>query len=162
MARMNTNKMKKTTLITILFTGFIAAIFLTEQYLESNFLNNGEAYMKGAGHLPSENFSKALLFLIARHLLISTILSLFFFISFGMEKRRQLFKWLTYSGLAVFTILALYSVYQINNIIANGYDGTNRIIEITVIWLCRLLGLFIGYLIAVNLPKEKALGQKIW
>jgi|GEM_PF-6294454 len=131
--------------------GFITlflSFYLTDLYLKQNFEYRGEAYMKGAGHLIQEDFWKAILFLSTRHLLVSTSCFYLFFGLAGNDSRRQLYKVLFYVAIAVVVVTLGYTIYQISNIITEGYDREDRIIEIALTWLLRATGFFLGYRLA--------------
>src|SRR4051812_47478715 len=71
------------TIITLtLIVGVILIYYLSNLYLKNNFPYAGEAYMKGSGHLLSEDFTKAIIFLIIRHFVAAVFLfSLVFLLS---------------------------------------------------------------------------------
>src|SRR6187455_524945 len=79
----------------------ILTFYLTDLYLKQNFDFKGEAYMKGPGHLIRENFWKAVLFLVTRHLLVSTSCFFLLFTLVGREARRQIYNVLLGFAIAV-------------------------------------------------------------
>jgi hypothetical protein len=126
----------------------VLTLYSTDVYLKSNFSYNGEAYFKGVGHLIRENFWKAIVFLGSRHLLVSTIVSFMLFSLMSKEGRQQLFRMLSYVALAIIVLVLVYTAYQVYNIINEGYDREDRIIEIALTWLLRVLGFYAGYWLA--------------
>jgi hypothetical protein len=64
------------------------------------------------------------------------------------EGRQQLFRMLSYVALAIIVLVLVYTAYQVYNIINEGYDREDRIIEIALTWLLRVLGFYAGYWLA--------------
>jgi multisubunit Na+/H+ antiporter MnhB subunit len=143
--------------ILILFFSIIALIltyYLTNLYLESNFSYNGEAYLKGAGHLLREDFRKALVFLITRHLMASTILCFLGFSLLLKEARKQLFKTLSYAAVGIAVLVLAYTILQVYNIYVNGYDVKDRTIEIALTWSSRVMGFYLGFWLSKTVVKQ--------
>ncbi|RYZ24950.1 MAG: hypothetical protein EOO10_19530 [Chitinophagaceae bacterium] len=125
-------------------------------YLKQNFAYNGEAYMKGAGHLLREDFWKAIIFLTVRHLLVSSSCFFLLFGLVGKEGRRQFYKMLLYIAIAVVFLTVGYSLYQVINMATEGYDRQERIIEIALTWLLRVGGFLIGYKLAMTVFEQSS------
>ena len=59
--------MKFRALLSLLcLVGILLTLYLTNLFLKSNFYENGEAYMKGFGHLLEENRVKGIFFITIR------------------------------------------------------------------------------------------------
>jgi uncharacterized membrane protein len=112
--------------------------------------------MKGAGHLLQENFWKAILFLTIRHLLVSTSCFFLFFGFVGKEGRKYCYKILSYVAIATIVLALGYTFYQVSNTMNEDYDRADRLVEIALTWLLRVIGFFIGYKLANALSKHSS------
>ena len=131
--------------ILTLIVGLVLTYYFSNLYLENNFPYAGEAYMKGAGHLLSEDFTKAIIFLLSRHLVASAFLfSLVFLLSIPVH-RVTLFRIFNSVALTALSIIIIYTVYKLFDISSNGYyDQLNRVIEISLTWILRIAGMYIA------------------
>jgi hypothetical protein len=135
----------KALIFLLCLTGIISTFYLTNLFLRSNFYENGEAYMKGFGHLLEENRSKGIFFLTTRNLFVCMFLSILFFNLTSPNDRKPALKILFTIGAAIILATLLYTAYQLYNVWNNGYDRLDRIIEIAVTYISSVLGLLIGY-----------------
>ena len=141
----STEKMKSKLLIFLVcLTGSILTLYLTNLFLKSNFNENGEAYMKGFGHLLEEDRSKGIFFVTIQNLFVSIFLSIFIFSFVSSNERKFAQKILFLIGSTIILIILLYTNYQLYNVWKNGYDRMDRIMEIAITWTSRVLGLYIG------------------
>ena len=140
---------------------FLAACLLTfylsQLYLKFNFTYNGEAYMKGAGHLLREDFTKAVLFLIARHLFASVFLVSSIFVLTGSSARKSIIKFFNIISILIVVFIVAYIFYTVNDVFQYPFfSDPSRVIEICLTWLLRVGGIYIGYyLIAVLNQTER-------
>jgi hypothetical protein len=142
----STEKMKSKHLIFLFcLTGIVLTLYLTNLFLKSNFYENGEAYMKGFGHLLEENRSKGIFFVTTQNLFVSIFLSVFLFSLVSLSDRNLAYKILSLIGATIILATLAYTIYQLYNVWYNGYDRLDRIIEIAITWSSRVLGFFIGY-----------------
>ena len=136
----------KTILSIIFFAGLVLTYYLTDLYLKSNFYESGEAYMKGAGHLLNEHFAKGIFFITTRHLLGGTFLFGFIFSLTSIQDRKMPFKILNILAIVVLGLTISYFIFKLVEIPRNGDNYQwNRIIEIALPWLFRVVALYTSY-----------------
>jgi hypothetical protein len=140
----------KTLNLLLWLSALILTFYLTDLFLKANFSYNGEAYMKGAGHLLKEDFWKGLFFITTRQLFAATIIFYLLFWILPKEIRQIIFKILTPIWIIIIALTLLYAGIKIYDVIDWGYDRTDRIAEITLTWLIRATGFFWGYWLVVK------------
>ena len=141
--------MKFRALLSLLcLVGILLTLYLTNLFLKSNFYENGEAYMKGFGHLLEENRVKGIFFITIRNLFVSIFLSLLFIHLISPNNLKFGYTILLIIMSTIFLATLLYTGYQIYNALNNGYSRSDRILEIAITWVSRGSGLFIGYWLA--------------
>jgi hypothetical protein len=130
-------------LISVVLLGL--TFYLTDWFLKENFSDNGEAYLKGAGHLLQEKFWSGLFFLVVRHLTVSALLFYLLFIIVGENGKAQAFHLLRWVAFTTLATLLVFLIYQASNIVSKDYDRKERIFEIGVTWFLRVAGFFVGF-----------------
>lgn len=136
--------------LSIFFGCFICIILtfiLTNQYLSINFYANGEAFSKGYGHLLQENLSKGIFYVSMLNLILTVFLTIIFLNFFNRNNISVALKILLIIMVIIIILFFSYIFFEWNNII-NGYIAKERIIEISLMWISRLIGIFTGYFIA--------------
>jgi len=128
----------------------ILSLYMTDLYLRLNFSYDGESYYKGAGHLLREDFWKAIFFIVAQQLLISTILFYLIFISVNGLMRKWIFKSLIIIWSLIIGLVLIYAGIKIYDLYNSDFSNKERIIEIVLTWIVRLTGFVIGYIFAIN------------
>lgn len=118
---------------------------IMERFLTTNFAYQGEAFMKGYGHILREDINKGLSLVVLVNLVPSALLTFMFFLLLDKEVQRIAFKILR---VCVFVILVLILVYlgmKVSEGMAFVLQGNERVIEIILTWPLRVAGFFLGY-----------------
>jgi hypothetical protein len=126
----------------------ILTVEVTHMLLKYNFRYSGEAYWKGEGRLLDEHFWKGILFLFIRHLGLSTCGFYMLFGFFAEGDRKWLFRVLLYPVISIIVMTTAYTIYQAVQMYTEGYDITNRVVEIAMTWGLRVAGYLLGYRLA--------------
>lgn len=148
----------KTFKILICLLGLTISYYLSELYLSSNFEYFGESYRKGLGHLLWENFTKGFFFVFTKELLLSFFLSSIIYFSIGNEIHSISKKIILPIWILILIPITIYIGIKVYDVYSWGYDGKNRIIEISLTWYTRALGFYISYLLIsklVHIEREK-------
>lgn len=132
--------------------GIILTIYFTNLYLSLYFYANGEAFSKGFGHLLRENLLKGIFYISTLNLFLTIFITILFLNFFNQNYTTVASKILLYIALTILILLFTYLFFERNNI-ADGYIDKERIIEIILMWLCRVIGVLTGCFIIKNLSK---------
>ncbi|MES2545300.1 MAG: hypothetical protein V4548_10470 [Bacteroidota bacterium] len=144
-----TKSILKIVLILCCFIAIILSYCLTEYYLTTNFLDLGEAYKKGEGHLLDENFNKGLFFIISRGILIFFFTSSILFLIFEKNLKPFLKFTLVIWGV-ILLIEFLYFGLKIYDVFYHDYENINRLIEMFTNILSEFSGFLLGYFVILK------------
>jgi hypothetical protein len=123
------------------------------EFLEVNFRDNGETFLKGYGHILEEDYSKGLIFIIFNSSLISLFVGILVIGFIVFNDQQWINKGVLYlSGLVVF-ILIIYGLIQLMSYYYDKYINKERIIEITVTWISVTIGVNLSYWICRQVKK---------
>ncbi|WP_207435444.1 hypothetical protein [Sabulibacter ruber] len=127
---------------TAVLTGFC---FFLSYFLKTNFSYQGEAAMKGYGHLLEENFPKGLFVVISGNLVLSTLITHQFFLLLEREVQVIAYKLLRVAALLILALLLAYLGVKIQEGLSAPLLHHTRLIDLTLTWVLRILGFFQGY-----------------
>jgi hypothetical protein len=101
-----------------------------DAYLKSNFSYNGEAFLKGYGHLLRENWPKGLFFISLINFIPALLLSYLFFLFQSKKDRRTSFKIVRIIAFIVLVLTTIYVGEKTVDIVYYQYDRVDRVVEI--------------------------------
>jgi cellulose synthase/poly-beta-1,6-N-acetylglucosamine synthase-like glycosyltransferase len=125
----------------------------SEHMLLTQFANNGEEFRKGLGHILSENFEPGLKFLTIRYISIAIIFCPVFVIAIVSHKR-----FMTILNIIITLFFIAFCIYigeKTWSININQWDGTNRLIEISIRYGSFLFVYLISFLSITYTHKKK-------
>ncbi|KAA3439514.1 hypothetical protein [Rufibacter hautae] len=125
-----------------LLVGFGALINL---YQNTYLLDGGEAFHKGYGHILKENLETGLVFILLVNSIPPILLTFLFFLLLEREVQIIAFKILRVVVLLFLIILMMYLASNLNEGIPLAIDGNQRLLELSLTWVLRFMGFFLGY-----------------
>ena len=150
------NKVISFGIVTGVLIGFL---FLMDAGLEAGFAYQGEAFLKGYGHLLREHLGKGLLFVSLINFIPALLLTYLFFLLLHPPDQRAAFRVAKPAALLMLLLTAGYVGIKTVDIFGDGYHQVYRVVEIGVTWLLRVSGIFLGYAL-VNMKIEDKLSNR--
>lgn len=114
-------------------------------YLKANFEYQGEAYYKGRGYLLKEDFWNTIFFLIMQQFMISASVFYLFFTILNKLTRKWFFRIFIILWCIIIGTILIYLSFKTYDLIFSDFSNKERLIEIMLIWVLRVLGFFLGY-----------------
>ena len=137
----------------MLVFGLIWLTYFASSYILQNFFaDNGEAYMKGPGHILQEDFEWGIVVISLRRFVIPFIVIFTFLFAIDTkEEVKNVSVYLFMFGTGLVLIFMPWLCIKIYDMIYLDWDGRNRVIEIAMKWLLPYLALLIAYFLRMNI-----------